>query len=1368
MIGQGSPLSRHRSYAALAWPGWLRCGVTLAVISCTTAAVAAESTLRLRIAWGGGAEHQWQGAVRLSQGTLSEVQPLGIEADEPGSIWIDSSEAGGTVLVRERSPRAYDGLDLLVTAELDARLVIELEAVDLQSAADDPRPAEAPTKSLELALKDLITESHKTQLDSSGNRLLVMRSPGDRVRVQFERDTLVFSPREPFPLEIQPHLLGLPAGTAIHIKAQLTPVHLARAPLKDRLWTKEFDLVTPEADEESPSKALEVKLPEVEGVYDLMIAVIDGRLTERFPWKKPLADRKVQLVVLDEKRSADESNASPAMSKVLEIDPANPRWFDRFANLPLVPGQRRGPLGSGAAVRWEHHTLGPMIRLGGIEVAKESAPDEEEVAWESYPLPITDPGQPHVLEVEYPSDVPQMLGISIIEPNAAGAVMPIGLDSGVYVGKEQADDPPALRKHRVVFWPRTKSPLLLITNRQDRTPAVYGKIRILGTPQTQLAVLGIGQRAASHVTLPRVGDASRFLAHNPSPELSSGGHGGKTPRLQGRLFAGYLDRPLFVENFSAPEAIDLFSRRSLDDWATFYLGSQRLVEYLNHVGYNGLVMSVLADGSTIYPSSRLEPTPKHDTGVFFAAGQDPIRKDVLEVVFRMFDREGLTLIPAVQFAAPLAELEALKRQSPAQAVGIDLVGADGRSWSERAAPNQGLAPYYNPLHPRVQEAMLGVVRELAERYGEHPSFGGLAVQLTADGYSQLPGPDWGYDDETVARFVHDARIDAREAKRLLADDSKRFGMRAELLGGTLKPAWLEWRAEQLVSLHRRMQEAVQGNLVLLGGSLFESSTALRGLRPALPRRTQIDDVLLSFGLRPQAYAAGSGVIFVRPYRIGPPQVESLRGVDAELNLAPDVDQLFATTAGSSAALFHHEPVRTRVESFDEQSPFGKANTYTWLISQFSPSGDRNRRRFVHSVAVQDAQSLFDGGWLMPLGQEDALGDFVSTYRQLPAAAFLPLKEPSEPVTIRTLTREGQTYVYFANDAPWRVRMQIAVEAPAAVRVERLGPARKLPPLLRESGGTANWTLDLQPFELVAAKFAAPNVRFVRPRVTLDEAVRAALTKRIGDLSTRVAALANPMPLPILTNPGFEAPVAGDQIPGWTLGKLANTAGVVDADLQRGGKQSLRLTSGGARASVRSATLDPPTTGRLSVSLWLKIADNNRQPVVRLAVEGRIDGADYYRFAAVGGTGLGQVALAENWAQYIYQVDDLPGKGVSDLRVRFDLMGAGEVWIDDVQVFDLSFSESERVELSKLVSLAEYKRSVGEYAGCLQLLDSFWPQFLVEHVPLSQGVGPLVRRPAPPRKPLHPNPPVEEPKTEEPKKPGVFERLRGFVPRFSSE
>ena len=75
-----------------------------------------------------------------------------------------------------------------------------------------------------------------------------------------------------------------------------------------------------------------------------------------------------------------------------------------------------------------HHPLGDVSQL------KPSAASPD-VSWEAYTLGVSPPGKPYVLEVEYPSDVPQTLGLSIVETNAAGTLVPIGLDSGIDVSR---------------------------------------------------------------------------------------------------------------------------------------------------------------------------------------------------------------------------------------------------------------------------------------------------------------------------------------------------------------------------------------------------------------------------------------------------------------------------------------------------------------------------------------------------------------------------------------------------------------------------------------------------------------------------------------------------------------------------------------------------------------------------------------------------------------------------------------------------------------------------------------------------------------------------------------------------------------------
>ncbi len=455
MLGQGRPKTwippraPPASTLRLMYTFWVLNFVLLTGFYAPSAS-AAESSLRLRIAWGGGAERLWHGSVRISDGSLAEPLALGVEADEPGSIWI----ADGRVLVQQHSPRAFDGLDLLVSGDADARLSIALAPVG----------GEEPAAPVEIRLSDLVTESFSSPLDQQGNRLQVSRSPGDRLRVKLTRGSLVFSPGETLNVEAQPHWLGLPAGTNLRLNAQLS------GPPGTRPWSQDFDVVAEEPGTPGTAGSMAIVLPDVEGVYELSLAAMNPGAVQRLPWKKPIAERKVQFVVLDPKAPTAEA---ATFTKITEIDPVNPHWWDRLGTIPLIPGQRKGPLGNGEAARWEHPTLGAFIQLG-------SGKRNGQVAWEAYPLPLNQPGQPHIVEVEYPGNVPQTLGLSILEPNAAGAVTPISLDSGVVVTDEEADGEARLLKHRIIFWPRTKSPLLLVTNRRDGGRSVYGKIRVLG------------------------------------------------------------------------------------------------------------------------------------------------------------------------------------------------------------------------------------------------------------------------------------------------------------------------------------------------------------------------------------------------------------------------------------------------------------------------------------------------------------------------------------------------------------------------------------------------------------------------------------------------------------------------------------------------------------------------------------------------------------------------------------------------------------------------------------------------------------------------------------------------------------------------
>ena len=74
--------------------------------------------------------------------------------------------------------------------------------------------------------------------------------------------------------------------------------------------------------------------------------------------------------------------------------------------------------------------------------------------------------------------------------------------------------------------------------------------------------------------------------------------------------------------------------------------------------------------------------------------------------------------------------------------------------------------------------------------------------------------------------------------------------------------------------------------------------------------------------------------------------------------------------------------------------------------------------------------------------------------------------------------------------------------------------------------------------------------------------------------------------------------------------------------------------------------------------------------------------------------------------YRFPLTDLPLTGLTELRIGFDLMGEGEVWIDEVQLFDLWFEENERDELLKGIATADVQVSAGQLTDGQRFLDSY--------------------------------------------------------------
>ncbi len=575
MFGQGrpskaAPLPTRRTDCERRGLGsrWLRALLFCAGWLFVVPAHGEDVDVRIWVAWGGGAARRWAGEIRVENGPTQPVlascirdfEPVGLSPDEPGSMYAD----GDAVVVVPGTPRTYDAVRLRIRAARTAELSVSL--------IPDGQPGGVQPELIPLG--KLLIDPHTSILDERGNRLLVRREPGDELQVRFDRDSLVFKAGEKFDFHVAPNLVnGVEADDPLVCTVRLQP---ARSEAK--LWEE-----TREARVGRDGKPPEIGpfsrvLPEKEGVYDLHLTLGKRRLPTRFAPAKDLCQRSVQLVVVHPQPPPPAVASWQVVAETPpQADAVGGSTTRLWKSLPKLPHWKWLP---GADSNGLETPIGNRLsraRKGADREFVELLPG----GWQAYPLPVGQAGVPHVVEVEYPTQAAQTLGISVVEPNAAGMVTPIGLNSGVDVAAMTSDRSAAWERHRLIFWPRTTTPFLLVANRRDDVPAAFGTLRVLSSPT------GLPTRPAAD-------------------------------SKDARLMALYFDRPLLADAFLASDTLDAGSNRSLTDWLTFWQAGTRFVEYLKHTGHNGAMLAVWHEGGAIYPTPCCSP-PRVTTTVCSSA-----------------------------------------------------------------------------------------------------------------------------------------------------------------------------------------------------------------------------------------------------------------------------------------------------------------------------------------------------------------------------------------------------------------------------------------------------------------------------------------------------------------------------------------------------------------------------------------------------------------------------------------------------------------------------------------------------------------------------------------------------------------------------
>ncbi len=400
---------------------------------------------------------------------------------------------------------------------------------------------------------------------------------------------------------------------------------------------------------------------------------------------------------------------------------------------------------------------------------------------------------------------------------------------------------------------------------------------------------------------------------------------------------------------------------------------------------------------------------------------------------------------------------------------------------------------------------------------------------------------------------------------------------------------------------------------------------------------------------------------------------------------------------------------------------------------------------------RNAQLIVEGGWLLPMGQEESVREFLQVYRQLPQVSFDTNGEERrrwQPLQVRSRSTAEATYVYVVNDSPWYVGATVRFQAPADAQFVPLDSRPQQ--LVRSEPAGAHWDLTMAPYDLVAVRANRPGVRVADVTVNLPPDVNPALENQIRSLGERAAALSNPIPLEMPENRDFEVWDGPRQEPAdWLVHGREDVVSRETTDVHSG-KSALRIQLPNGMLSLRSAPIEPPESGRLSVSIWARVADPNQQPRVRLVLE--VDGRVYYPWSPIGVGGADR-AMGKQWKEFVFRVSQLPPVEQS-LKIGVEVAGTGEVHLDDVQLYDILVLDAiEHKALAHLLAGADYRRRKGMVTDCLRVLEGYWPRYLIENVPV---ISPEIAD-----RPLVPD--QQSPAEPSTREASAWERLKRFVP-----
>jgi hypothetical protein len=131
-----------------------------------------------------------------------------------------------------------------------------------------------------------------------------------------------------------------------------------------------------------------------------------------------------------------------------------------------------------------------------------------------------------------------------------------------------------------------------------------------------------------------------------------------------------------------------------------------------------------------------------------------------------------------------------------------------------------------------------------------------------------------------------------------------------------------------------------------------------------------------------------------------------------------------------------------------------------------------------------------------------------------------------------------------------------------------------------------------------------------------------------------------------------------------------------------------------------------------VRVWLRSDRPNAR--VRVWIEGESSGKPYRR--------VSELVAQPGWGERAVRASDVPSGGLDTVRLRFELLTAGTLWVDDLSVSGETLSEPERrnARNALLAALQAYKEK--RFADFARLSGSRWARHPAAGSSVGAGAG----------------------------------------------